>query len=108
MILQLLGVIVLLGIAGMLILYIRKKGIDPFVLALVLILFVLAVIVAFPQQAFQFLPGFFRPFDAFITILSVTTFVLSTKTYLKLRDHERALTEIIREMAVHGSKKDKK
>lgn len=97
---QLLGALVLLSIAALLVLYVRKKGVDPLVFALVAVLVVLAAIAAFPRQAFQFLPWFFRPFDAFLTILAVTTFLLAVKTYLKQRDHERALTRIVRESAL--------
>jgi|GEM_PF-1399546 hypothetical protein len=105
---QILGLFVLIGILFYLIKS-AKKRVDAAILLTIMIFVLLLIIAIIPQKLESFLEqiGFWRPFDAFLTLLSTTSLILALKIYLKQKEAEKAITKIIQHLALNKEKENK-
>jgi len=108
-IIQIIGFLILLAVLVILVDSIKRRGFDAFIVFLALVICILSVIVIFPGYVADFLGamGFYRPLDAFLTFVSITALIVCTKVYLKQKELDKNITELVRHVALEEVDVDK-
>ncbi len=93
-------------ILGFILYNIKKRGIDALSLLLVGIALILLSMIIFEQMTYDLINslGFWRPEIAFLSIVSITAFVLAVKSYFNQREIEKEITILSREIALREKK----